>query len=275
MKPTSSALPSLSPAATTTPSKRTSLLIGPAAVQRGYNFFTFSYPGHRNAVHTDPGQVKRPDYKVPFKAALDLLETLRGVDERVVLMGFSGGAYVAPRVTIHDERIKAVIANNPMIDYARVAKALLSPMIERVPGGVLDWVIRRRLDRNPMMKAYMEYGLWTAGYAGMSLYEWLTDQEAQQARAKFTIANDLHKISCPALALVGAGEGDEMLKQTREFYEGISSEEKKMHVFTLEEDGTHDHCMLDNHSSMHHITFEWLSEVLSFEPQVEPEAPIE
>lgn len=39
-------------------------IIGPAAVARGYNFFTFSYPGVRNAVHTDPVQVKRPDPKI-------------------------------------------------------------------------------------------------------------------------------------------------------------------------------------------------------------------
>jgi hypothetical protein len=81
-----------------------------------------------------------------------------------------------------------------------------------------------------------------------------------------TFADELHKITCPALALVGAGEGEEMLKQTREFYRGISSKQKKMRVFTLEEDGSHDHCMLDNHSRMHHVTFAWLNEVFRTKP---------
>jgi len=238
------------------------LIIGQAAVERGYNLFGFSYPGHRNAVHTDPRQVKRPDYEVPFRAALDYLETLPGVDSRIALMGFSGGGYVAPRVAMHDERVRALIANNPMIDYARVAKALLSPMVRRVPGPVLDWAIRRKLERKPLMKAYIDYGLWTTGYAGMSLYEWLTDDTAQREWAQFTIAEDLHRITCPALALVGGGEGEEMIRQTREFYEGIASKKKKMHVFNLEEDGSHDHCMLDNHSRMHQVVFEWLNDVL-------------
>ena len=239
------------------------LIIGPAAVARGYNIFTFSYPGHRNAVHTDASQVKRPDYEVPFAVGLDLLQTLPGVDERLVLMGFSGGGYVAPRVAMHDARIVAVIANNPMIDYARVAAALLGPMVRRVPGRLLEWAIGRKLARDPMLRAYMEYGLWTAGYAGMSLHEWMTDAEAQAHWARFTIADDLHRITCPALSLVGAGEGEEMLAQTREYHAGIASTRKQMHVFTLEEDGSYDHCMLDNHSRMQQVTFAWLDEVLA------------
>ena len=239
------------------------LIIGPAAIARGYNFFTVSYPGHRNAVHTDASQVKRPDYEVPFAAALDLLQTLPGVDERIVLMGFSGGGYVAPRVAIHDERITAVIANNPMIDYARVAAALLGPMVRRLPQRLLQWGIDRKLARDPMLRAYMEYGLWTAGYAGMSLYDWMMDAEAQEHWARFTIADDLQRITCPALSLVGSGEGEEMLVQTQEYHEGIASTRKHKHVFTLEQDGSYDHCMLDNHSRMQQVTFAWLDEVLA------------
>ena len=235
-------------------------------MSRRLNFFTFSYPGHRNAVHTDPRQVRRPDHEVPFKAAFDVLESLPGVDERIALMGVSGGGYVAPRVAMHEPRVAAVIANNPMVDYARVAAALLGPMIGRVPGRLLDWAIRRKLDRNPLVKAYMEYGLWVAGYAGMSLHDWLTDDAAQAHWATFTIADRLTEITCPALALVGGGEGEEMLAQTREFYDGIASTRKQMHVFTLEEDGSYDHCMLDNHSRMHEVTFAWLGEVLPARP---------
>jgi len=236
-------------------------IIGTAAVRRGYNFFTFSYPGHRNAVHTDNRQVKRPDYEVPFKAAFDYLETLPGVDERIALMGFSGGGYVAPRVAIHEDRVKALIPNNPMIDYDRVAKALLGPIIKRIPRPLLKLGINKKLQRKPLIRAYMEYGLWTAGYADMSLYDWLISEKAQREWARFNITDDLHQITCPTLALVGSGEGEEMLQQTREFYESISSPVKKMRVFTLEEDGSHDHCMLDNHSRMHQVVFEWLNKV--------------
>ena len=236
-------------------------IIGPAAVARGYNFFTYSYPGHRNAVHTDPRQVRRPDQEAPFAAALDVLETLPGVDDRIALAGFSGGGYVAPRVAIHDDRIAALIANNPMVDYARVAEALLGPLVKRVPGFLLKWALPRKLGRKPLIRAYMEYGLWATGYENTSLYDWLTSDEAQADWARFTITDTMHTITCPTLSLVGAGEGEEMLRQTHEFHEAIASHEKKMHIFTLERDGTHDHCMLDNHSRMQQVIFEWLNGV--------------
>ena len=239
-------------------------IIGPAAVRRGYNVFIFEYPGHRGAVHTDPTQVKRPDYEVPFAAALDHLERLPGVDDRLALMGFSGGGYVAPRVAIHDDRIKAVIPNSPMIDYARVADALLGPMIRRIPGPILKWGINRKLARNPLIHAYMEYGLWTTGRDDMTLYEWMNSEEAQRDWAKFNIVDDLHHITCPSLALVGAAEGEEMLRQTEEYHRGISSQHKKMYTFTMDRDGSHDHCMLDNISRMHQIVFQWLNDVFDY-----------
>lgn len=237
------------------------LIIGPAAVRRGYNVFIFGYPGHRGAVHTDPRQIKRPDYEVPFGAALDILEKLPGVDERIALMGFSGGGYVAPRVAIHDRRIRAVIPNNPMINYKRVADALLGPMVRRMPPFLLKRGLDRKLKRKPLVRAYMEYGLWTAGLAHMTLHQWLTSDDAQKDWARFNIEDDLHRITCPALALVGGGEGQEMIRQTEEFMEGISSTDKTMHVFTRAADGSHDHCMLDNVSRMQYVTFQWLNRI--------------
>ncbi|MFW9843397.1 MAG: alpha/beta hydrolase, partial [Candidatus Thorarchaeota archaeon] len=82
---------------------------GGAAVRRGYNFFVFDHPGHRGAVHLYRDCVKRNDYEVPYGAAIDFLETLSGVDERIAITGYSFGGYVATRVAIHDKRIKALI----------------------------------------------------------------------------------------------------------------------------------------------------------------------
>jgi len=132
------------------------------------------------------------------------------VDERIALAGFSGGGYVAPRVAIHDDRVTALIANDPMVDYARVAEALLGPLVKKVAGFLLKWALPRKVGRKPLIRA---------------------------------------------------GEGEEMLRQTREFHEAIASREKAMHVFSLERDGTHDHCMLDNHSRMQQVLFEWLGGV--------------
>ena len=78
------------------------------------------------------------------------------------------------------------------------------PLVKKVPGYLLKWALPRKLGRKPLIRAYMEYGLWA-----------------------------------------------------------IASPEKAMRVFTLERDGTHDHCMLDNHSRMQQVIFEWLGGVFA------------
>lgn len=239
---------------------------GPAAVRRGYNFFTFEFPGHRGAVHLYPECVKRPDYEVPFKAAIDYLETLPGTDERIALTGFSFGGYVSARVAVHEPRIKAVIPNSPIIDGSRVSRAAWGPLLKGIPHFLLKKLLTWRLKKKPVMKAFFEYSLWSSGYT-MSLEDLLKpeiQEKIAQVQKQYTIVNDLQKITCPALALVSEDEGEELVRQAKEFYEGISSENKKLYIFTLDKDGSNDHCQLDNRSRGNQIMFDWLDDIFDY-----------
>jgi hypothetical protein len=116
------------------------------------------------------------------------------------------------------------------------------------------------------MKAFFEYSLWTSGY-GRSLddiFDTGIMEKTAEAQKQYSIVNDLHKITCPALALVSEDEGEELVQQAREFYEGISSEIKKLHIFTLDRDGSNDHCQLDNRSRGNQVAFDWLDEVFNY-----------
>ena len=235
------------------------LTTGPAAVRRGYNYFTFEYPGHRGTVHLYPDCVKRPDYEVPFRAAIDFLETLPGVDERIALAGFSYGGYVASRVAIHEPRIRAVIPDSPIIDMPQaVLSGILGPLIKGATGNLIDTLIARRVRKSPLMKALLYYSKWTWGA------ETFREEFDSEAFNRHVITDDLHRITCPALALVGKDEGEEMVRQARAFYDGISSATKKLHVFTVEEDGSNDHCQLDNFGRAHQVAFDWLDEIFMF-----------
>lgn len=229
---------------------------GPGAVRHGYNYFTFEYPGHRGAVHLNPNCVKRPDYEIPFAAALDFLQQLPGVDERIALAGFSFGGYVASRVAIHEPRIKALIPDSPIIDLPRlVTGGFFAPLIKGVPRGLLDRILAMRLQRAPMVQALIEYSLWTWGFSSFS--EEL-DSETFNA---CIIRDDLHRIKCPALVLVGEEEGEMMIRQAQDFYDGIGSQEKEMHILSMVEDGSADHCQLDNIARAHQIIFPWLDRI--------------
>ena len=241
--------------------------IGMAAVRRGYNFFAFDHPGHRGAVHLYPDCVKRPDYEVPYKHAIDYLETLPGVDERIALTGYSFGGYIASRVALYDERISALIPNSPLIDLEKISSAMFSSIIKAIPDFLLKFVLERKLAKKPVMKAFLEYTIWAQGY-GTSLSDFIVDpqlRERNKNNAKlYNIVNDLSRIKCPTLALVSEGEGKELLKQAGDFIEGISSPQKKLYIFTKEKDGCDDHGQLDNRSRSTQVMFDWLDEILDY-----------
>jgi len=71
----------------------------------------------------------------------------------------------------------------------------------------------------------------------------------------------MHEITCPTLALVGENEGKELIDQAREFYETISSKKKRLHIFSMEKDGSDGHCQLDNRTSANRVIFDWLDEL--------------
>ena len=240
---------------------------GSAAVRRGYNFFAFDHPGHRGAVHLYSDCVKRNDYEVPYKVAIDFLETLPGVDERIAITGYSFGGYVATRVAIHDKRIKAVAPNPVQIDQG-ASEQFWSGFATKVPTFLLNWGISRKLGRKPITKAMLEYTLWSLGFGHTTLVELLKDEaliaRAREMKKDWDIKEDLHRITCPVLALVGGGEGEVFEQQARDFLALISSTEKKLHKFTLESDGSNDHCQLDNRSRGNQVLFDWLDEIFEY-----------
>ena len=232
------------------------------AHRQGYNYFTFEYPGHRGAVHLDPACIKRPDYEVPFKTAIDYLQTLPGVDERLALSGFSFGGYVAARVAAFEPRIQAVIPDSPIVDMQSVMAAVWEPVLNQtrwLPKSLRNALVRRNLERSPMRKSLVEYSLWTNGVKNKTILEWV---EAGGGKP-FSVREYLPQINCPALAMVSQDEGEVMVRQAHEFYENISSKHKQMHVFTRGEDGSNDHCQLDNISRGQQVVFDWLQGVFN------------
>ncbi|MBI9047216.1 MAG: alpha/beta fold hydrolase [Anaerolineaceae bacterium] len=230
---------------------------GFSAFRRGYNFFTFEYPGHRGAVHLDPACVKRPDFEVPFKAALDYLSTLPGVDERIALAGFSFGGFVINRVAIHEKRIKALIPDSPIINMHQMARRFF----DRFPDWMPIWLRRNFLNlglkRSPMKKALLDYSLYTWGIKG-DLFDFLKSGISEP----FNISDQLAEIKCPVLGLVSDAEGPLLLEQANKFIQGIGSKNKQLKILTLSKDGTDDHCQLDNFSRAGQLVFDWLDEVL-------------
>jgi pimeloyl-ACP methyl ester carboxylesterase len=234
--------------------EETFLWNGPAAVRRGYNYFTFEFPGHRGCVHLNPRMVKQPDYEKPFSAAIDFLKDQKGLDERIALAGHSHGGYAVCRAAIHDKRIKAIIPSTPLID-ADAAGAKMFSIINKLPDFLIKFLISLKFRKKPEVKVLLEYVAWTLGYD--SIWTALKDPN----RPQFNFKGEEHKINCAVLALIGENEGEELMKQTKEFMSLITSEYKELKIFTLKEDGSDDHCQLDNRIRANQVIFDWLDKL--------------
>ncbi|MHA1376666.1 MAG: hypothetical protein ACTSR7_20485 [Promethearchaeota archaeon] len=104
----------------------------------------------------------------------------------------------------------------------------------------------------PLQYTLAKYILWVWGMHELSWTEVLK----KDMYKKHNIKDQIHKINCPALAIVSDSEGEELLTQAKEFIEGISSNVKEIYIFNLDKDGSNDHIQLDNRIGGNQIMFD-------------------
>jgi pimeloyl-ACP methyl ester carboxylesterase len=245
--------------------------VGMAAVRRGYNFFTFDHPGHRGAVHRYNNCIKRPDYENPYRAAIDFLETLPGVDERLAMTGYSFGGYVTCRVAAYEQRLQAIAPNSPVINLFEASMAFggdfsrMLKLIELMPVSLLKWLSDLQLRKRPVLQAFKQYTDWTSGFYPTELNPAEKLEAYLNFLKPFTVKERLDHIHCATIALVSVGDGEVLIKQAKELVEKIPSPQKRLHLFTMETDGSDDHCQLDNRSRGAQVMFDFFDDVFNYE----------
>ena len=107
----------------------------------------------------------------------------------------------------------------------------------------------------------MYLAMWNSGHGQEYSARAMISAMLAEDPNKWCLRDKMHEITCPTLALAGENEGKLLLDQTREFYESISSKKKDLYIFSLKNDGSDDHCQLDNRTSANRVIFDWLDEV--------------
>lgn len=97
--------------------------VAAAGLERGYNILIAQGPGQVGCLRIHPDLKFRPDCEKPVGAILDFaLARPEVAAERLALYGISFGGYFVTRAAEHDGRIKALIANSPIVNlYAYMA----------------------------------------------------------------------------------------------------------------------------------------------------------
>lgn len=229
---------------------------GYAALERGYNVVLFAGPGQMDVFRFYSGTHFEPDFENPTKTVIDFIQDRPEVDmDKLALMGISFGGYFATRTTAHEPRIKALVANSPIIDLHDYMIAFTgydpAEAAEDLNFGLDDLVEIPEEIMNTEQKLRSENLMIRFGQS--------TFKDTFVYLKEFRVGDDISKIICPSLALVGSGEGGEPEKQYNEFTEKVSGA-VTTYKFT-EFEGADTHCQVGNPSYSAAVALDWLDEI--------------
>jgi pimeloyl-ACP methyl ester carboxylesterase len=171
-----------------------------AALERGYNCLTFEGPGQGTVVRKQKLHF-RHDWEKVVSSVIDFALSKRQEEvdsQRIALIGYSMGGYLAPRAAAFEDRIAACIADDGVISiYDAWIDQLQSIRedIENANGAVVNAVINTINNLDIGTK-------WKITHS-MSVFGAKSPMELIQKVSKYSIYDIAHKIKCPTLILAG------------------------------------------------------------------------
>jgi alpha-beta hydrolase superfamily lysophospholipase len=202
-----------------------------AALDRGYNAYTFYGPGQGTAL-LKQNLHSRPDWEKVISPLLDYLLIRREVDpSRIALLGISEGGYWAPRAAAFEPRLAACIADPGVWDVSTAwIRMLPKPALDLLttPSQArFDNLISVVLRSNP--RAASALLLRTRPLGQPSAFQ------AFKAVQEYNLDGVANQIRCPIL--ITEPEGEQCWPgQSQKMYDALSSP-KTLMKFTLAEGG--------------------------------------
>ena len=233
--------------------------IGLAALERGWRVLQICGPGQMDTARTEPATHFVPDTESWVSAWIDLALDRAEVDpDRLGLLGISFGGYFVTRAAAHEPRVRALVANSPVIDLRAYLVSFVAGM-----GG----------DPQEVLTPEEDFGLADIDQMSDDEMPPAAKEMSRSLIRRFgqtTFLNTFHylqefnvdpaSIRCPALALVGSGEGGEPIRQYEVFAERAGGPVTRR-MFTTAE-GADTHCQLGNLTLSNAVTMDWLDDTL-------------
>jgi pimeloyl-ACP methyl ester carboxylesterase len=234
--------------------EETYLQVGRAAAERGWQLLLIAGPGQADTARTYPDAAFVPDTERWISPWLDVAIGRPEVDPaRVALLGISFGGYFVLRAAAADSRVAAVIANSPIVDLRAYLTSFVGmdpeqaiPKAEDFGLNDIDEIPDAELP--PQMKEMSRSLIRRFGQATfLATFAYLRQFNVDPA-----------DVGCPALAMVGEGEGPEPIAQFERFT-GNASGTVTRRIFTAQE-GADGHCQVGNLPLSNAMMFDWLDE---------------
>lgn len=227
-----------------------------AALDRGYDVLAFDGPG-QGSVLVEQGVPMRPDWENVLPPVVDWLLAQPGVDpERIAVIGWSLGGFLAPRAASGEHRLAACIADANFYDMLDAAR-------ERMPAALRDEIP----DGDPaamdavasMMESVMQKP--TEGWGlrrGLYVHQVETIADYLRDTAKYTLKGRAEKIMCPTL--ICHAENDPVAAQAPRTYEALTCPKEIIRFAAA--DGAGDHCELGARQLYFARAYGWLDRIL-------------
>jgi pimeloyl-ACP methyl ester carboxylesterase len=232
------------------------LQTGYAALQRGFNIILFAGPGQMDTLRFHTDTFFEPDFENPVSTVLDYVTGRNDVDtERIALLGISFGGYFATRAASREPRIKALVANSPIIDLHKY----MIGFVGFDPAEMPDDEDFRPQDLPKIPEEIMPTQMKEMAQNLIGRFGQPSFKKTFQYMRQFSVGEALEDISCPCFAMAGIGEGVEPQRQFKVFCDGVSGPVAS-HLFTQEE-GADSHCQVGNLSFSNAVYLDWLDEL--------------
>ena len=236
-------------------------LAATAGLRRGYHVAIFDGPGQGRVI-IEQGVPLRADWEAVVGPVLDALLARTDVDtERVALMGWSLGGYLALRAPTAEHRLAACIADpglygiregmvarlqmfqgpeTVLAQFPDIPDDVLAPMSELVDTSrFLHWTLKQR--------GFMAHGVDSIG-------------DYVRAINDFTLAGRLGEIRCPTL--VTTAESDALSNSDQQVVDEIAGRPRADLVRFTDDEGAGEHCEWRNRARFEQVAFDWLDDQL-------------
>ncbi len=226
------------------------------AVERGFNCLLFEGPGQGEMIRVQKIPF-RPDWEKVVTPVVDYALKLPETDpQRIGLIGFSMGGYLAPRAVAFEHRIKACVADGGVYDfYANAIKKCPPNIKEILSNKTASEAFNKEI--TGIMDTDVDVG-WFFGN-GMFTFRAKSPTAFLKKLRPYSMKAYAAKIKCPVL-VVDSDNDKDMPGQAKQLYNALQCPKKYL-LFTTEE-GAGDHCQMGAIMISNEKVLNWLEDVL-------------
>jgi pimeloyl-ACP methyl ester carboxylesterase len=231
--------------------------IGVHAVARDWNCLIFEGPGQWGPVFDDPPLLMRPDWEVPVHAVVDYALTRPEIDgQRLALIGYSLGGYLAPRAAALEPRIHACVASPIAVDIGTAFRTAWPRFVQRFSNTILfDFLMASMARMSVSSRWAIQHSRWAMGVK--------RPRDFFKAWQPYTLHGLEALLSSPLLVLLGeddlANMPTRLIMDTINFLSQLRSR-REIHVFTRRTGGA-PHCQIGAGTAAAASTMDWLESV--------------